>query len=389
MSGSNFRSILLNKKVHYISLFVAAAAAIIFLIQTFGRAYRTEGFDLTSYLLSAEALLSGMNPYTTGSVFPFIYPLFLTVLLIPFLAIPYAGSVFIWFIISIFSLFVIIYKIFEIESGNKINTGFKLGVPLLFIFLLMVNVIQNNLLNGQVNIPVLLLSLLFFIYFIKGNFLLGGLFLGAAVSIKLVPLIFLLLAFKKGKLNLLLYTLLFTIFFSIALPYLFAGNNLFEFYNYYAGNFLISGVQQSENELIFTLNNFLIYIFPGLKDLILIKIISAGVIAAINYTAYIKYFERSPLMIFSLLSLSILLISPMSETHHLIFIIPAAAALAYNLFIEEGSNHLISNIFFGMFILLFWIGEISKAAPFHFLSLIILFSLLIIRLKSDGTAKQV
>ena len=72
----------------------------ILLIQTFHKAYRVQGYDFTSYLLSAEALLQQKNPYTLDTVFPYIYPLFLAFTLIPLSVIPYGAANLIWFVLN-------------------------------------------------------------------------------------------------------------------------------------------------------------------------------------------------------------------------------------------------------------------------------------------------
>ncbi|MGB4850876.1 MAG: hypothetical protein WBQ38_01050, partial [Ignavibacteria bacterium] len=65
--------------------------------------------DFTSYMLSSKALLENTNPYNNGSPFPYVYPLTLAFILIPFTLLPDIPLQILWFILNVFFL----YKIFE------------------------------------------------------------------------------------------------------------------------------------------------------------------------------------------------------------------------------------------------------------------------------------
>jgi len=115
---------------------------LIYFVQMFGKAYRDNGYDFTSYLLSSEALFAGTNPYQTGSPFPFIYPLFLCVVLMPLTLLPYWLSNAIWFLLNVAALYL---SILVLDKFYLNSLSYK-GVVVLFLlpFLLLTNVIQNN-----------------------------------------------------------------------------------------------------------------------------------------------------------------------------------------------------------------------------------------------------
>src|SRR5204862_207695 len=71
----------------------AAVLCVVLFAQTWVRAERPNGIDLTSYLLSARALLHGDSPYLLPTPFPYLYPATLAFLLIPLTFVPAAVAV--------------------------------------------------------------------------------------------------------------------------------------------------------------------------------------------------------------------------------------------------------------------------------------------------------
>jgi hypothetical protein len=196
------------KKIIILSASVITVIFIIFLIQTYGKAFREDGYDLTSYLLSAEALVRGTNPYTTGSPFPYIYPLFLASVLTPLLLLPYTVSVLLWFTINSAAFFYSVKYIFKTNDTFDFKV-FK-GLPLLLLVLFLIDVLQNNLLNGQINFVVLCLSVFYFYFLYRNKPVAASIFISAAAAIKIVPLFFLIAAFRKGRYNVLFYSAILT-----------------------------------------------------------------------------------------------------------------------------------------------------------------------------------
>src|SRR5690606_38645342 len=128
---------------------------IFFLIQTYGKAYRDYGYDFTSYLLSSKAFYSGLNPYQTETPFPFIYPLFLCLVLQPLIILPYWLAVFLWFIGSFFAIF---FSAFMFLRMLRPTISEK-SIIVIFgcLYLLLFPIISNNYLNGQINFFIVLL----------------------------------------------------------------------------------------------------------------------------------------------------------------------------------------------------------------------------------------
>jgi alpha-1,2-mannosyltransferase len=349
-------------------------------VQTFSRANRSDGYDFKSYLLTSEALWEGDNPYQTGSPFPYIYPLFLAVILAPFAYIPYWLANLLFLLINIFGLvaiYVIMIKLLSKESISILNHIF----PLLILCIVFINIIQNNLLNGQINIVVLLLSVLFLFFYLKDSIVFPSIFLAAAIAIKLTPLIFIFFLFKRKKYKVLILTSFFSFIFIFALPYLISGNKTMEYYQDYLNKInLLTNAQLFDRSLsakIFTLNDFVSIIIPVTYNDIIVKNISALVVLItlwlIDKNKYINE-RKHQVLIFSIYSVSILLISPVSEVHHIIVLFPGLIILVNEFLLKENKFGKIQIILASSFLLTFILGTILKIGPFYFVT----FSILIV-----------
>ncbi len=383
------KSLIENTIIQRISLFISILIVLIFFTQMLIRALRGDTNDFTSYLLSADALLKGNNPYETGIPFHYIYPLFTAFLLIPFSLIPGWFASTVWFLLNVIFFTYTYLLIVKCCINKQLSFSYKLGLPLLLIIILMLNIIQNNFLNGQINIFVLLLCLIFFHYWKKDEIIIAALFLAAAISIKLVPLIFIILVIQRRNYYLLIYTVIFSLLFTIVIPYLFLGEELIVIYGNYLNILLLKGtsIETPEDSMFFTFSGFISYIIPSLKNVIWLKLISALLLVmallAFSLKMEDKFCSKNSIIVISLYFLGILLVSPMSETHHLIFILPALTIVTYNILYLKSFNKL-TRINIIIFFLFYIAGTFYQANPFYFLSIIWLSMLLILELYSGA-----
>ena len=175
------------------SLCLMAGLIVLFLVQTLQRASRVEGYDFTSYLLSAQGLLHGGNPYDTASPFVYVYPLFLAFILIPLTVIPYGLACVIWFSLSATCLFAGSMLLVQMaEDEVKASVDLDLAVPGLAICAILFAPIHSNLLNGQVNLIVFFCCVMFFRCFRRNGAVWAAAWLAAAIAIKLLPAVLLL-----------------------------------------------------------------------------------------------------------------------------------------------------------------------------------------------------
>lgn len=360
------------------SLVILSGVFIVFLIQTYGKAYRDIGYDFTSYLLAAQAIFNGENPFTTDTVFTYCYPMFFAFVLIPLSLLPYWLSNFLWYLINLVSLFGSIIILIKLSSKNLMTSwGTHLYAPLTVALLLMTAVIQNHFLNGQVNFLVLLLCVLFLKYDYEKKTILAALFLALAAAIKLVPLIFFLFLFLRGKFKILfLSTSLFVVF--CLLPYISLGETMFDIYGDYIGGFIygkFSG-NQLDHPMYFTLHGFLKQTIAVFLDIPKLKIVSTGIVvlslAVVDFISIRRNGKNNYLWACHLYFIAILFISPLSETHHLAFIIPVFLLLILKLLYNTSHSILRESIPLIAYVTCFYFGK-TFDGPFFFIGLLILF----------------
>jgi alpha-1,2-mannosyltransferase len=364
------------------ALGLVAVALVVLLVQAYGKAYREGGYDLTSYLLSAKALLQGGNPYQTGSPFVYFYPLTFAFMMIPLALLPYWAANFLWFAINALALILSVKYSIELSSDwLGVTWGRSLIIPLTLLFLLVLTPIQHHFLNGQVDFVVLFLCVLFLKYFLRGRSVLSSLFLALAIAIKVVPGIFLLFLIMRKNYRAALLTMT-GMGLLCLLPYVLTGPALVDFYREYARTFLFRQLQTPESTsqsfLCFNVYAVLSHYLPMVAEhwwfrvtayaLVLIPLLGAEALAS-------KADDRGygP-WIFSLYLLAILLLSPMSETHHLAFLLPATALVILKFWFGQEPRSVVRVGFLVLFFAGVFLGEITLS-PTYFLSICILFAL--------------
>lgn len=344
-----------------------------FLIQTYGKAYRDYGYDFTSYLLSSKAFYAGLNPYQTETPFPFIYPLFLCLILQPLIFLPYWAAVFVWFLGSFmalyFSSFIFLRILNPDISRNSIIVFFSC------LYILLFPIISNNYLNGQINFFIVLLCVLFLKFYLEDRKTYAGWALAVAVSIKLTPLIFFIFLILRRDFSGIFLTLGQVILLSFVFPFLFLGVKVIEFYDYYFQTFLLpklSGEEvykQSVSFAIMSIPKHLGYYLPKLVSFVVATLIALGTIfyfeVKIKRTIDNNFKQLS---IFSLYMLSMLLMSPMSETHHMIHLFPAILIIGYSLLYFDTNTAFYCLLLLAIVFLFIYFG---KLIPIGFLTAIL------------------
>lgn len=152
-----------SRYTYKISIILLCLLVIELFIQTMGKALRPHGYDFTTYYLSARALIEGTNPYQNPSIFPYIYPLSFAFFITPLALFSHETASAIWFLLSILALFgagKLIYLLLS-QEGYKIDKS-KLPLLILIFLVVLITPVQNNLLNGQINIVLLFLCVAFF-----------------------------------------------------------------------------------------------------------------------------------------------------------------------------------------------------------------------------------
>lgn len=335
-----------DRRVQRGALVVAGALALVFLVQALGKAYRPQGYDLTTYLDSARALAAGRSPYNPDATFPYIYPMFTAMALIPLAFAPYWLASVGWYAANVGALvwsMRLALGLHGAPSGGADQR--RLLPPMVLLALLFLGPIQNNLLNGQINFVVLLLCLLFTRAARDGRVLAAALFLGAAIATKLVPLIFVPYLLMRRRGGTLALALVAATLFAFA-PVIFLGSAIVPIYLDYL-SLLVAHSQAAATHAdaaYFTLDGAIRALAPA---------VAAGLGPALRPAAAAAV--MLPLVLSdlrlrragalgdrwstSLYLVAILLISPSSETHHLAFLFPAVALLATPILLAPRQAH--------------------------------------------------
>ncbi len=373
MPGHWFTTISETRWVQWTALGLVTLLIVFFAIQTFGKAYRDIGNDLTSYLDSARAMIKGENPYDTGSPFPYIYPLFLTVLLLPGLILPYWVTVGLWYALSIWALFHTLKLLVQLAGENGIPAWNRtVIVPLTLLCLLLIPVLQNNLLNGQVNLIVLWFSALFLHFQQKQKWLAAAVFLAAATAIKLIPGILFLYLVTRRDWRTLLASVCATVGLCL-LPIIFCGERIFGLYDYYFREVLFGTMAAGDGagRMFLSLSGFITWLLPSLRDVpwlypaTILLLIPSLVTFDTIFSPRRRPFTN--VLLFSLYFLIGLLLLPVAETHHLVFIIPGVAGLLGMALLQRDTlaDNLLPTLPV-VFVLLF-LGIKIPGSPFAFL----------------------
>ncbi len=372
-----------NPRLQGLSIIILVALSIFLLIQTYGKIYRPEGNDFTNYLLASKLVLQGKSPYMIQGESPFAaypYPLFLAFIMIPLTVWPLWAAGFLWFTLNLFALFYSTYLFLYLTFNNIFSDKKTVFVLLVCLLILLLNIIQNNLLNGQVNFLVLFLCLLFLSFYEKEKNIAASIFLALSISIKLLPLIFIFFLLYRREIKMLGYTILFTTLFCLA-PFLTMGFHLFTSYQSYFQALIFNSQEMasrlSYHDMYFTITGFITSVFPNMNNTAFLNILSCFIVlfGLFLFEWISKSLPKRNVLVFPLYLLAILFVNPVSETHHLIFIVPAISFTFLYLLFYNTSCDWLQWILVGSFWGFFYLGKFFKEGPYLFLSLLILLSL--------------
>lgn len=363
--------------VQGVVIFLFLFAFFFILKQTLYKSYRAVGNDFTSYLDAAGLLLQGENPYIADLHFPALYPLFLPFALIPLNALPRTISIIYWYA-GAFVSFIVSYRILiDLAAPEESPSHKEWPLHALIVFIILIPVLQNHFINGQVNLYALLLSVVFIYELFRKATLTAGLALAAAISLKIVPAIFLLLTLLMKKNKIFLSALIFTSLLWLA-PIVLVGGNIFSMYESLLMDslspYLFKGWLHHPHELHFSLYGFLVILIPGWRGNVWVEWAAILLIASMLVFVHLrtKHHWEKLAYLFSLYCLAILLITPISEKHHLVWVLPALSLMFYRIRDDMKDRNRGALLGLVLFITTFYIGHFLEFEPFFFVSLVVL-----------------
>ncbi|OLC83704.1 MAG: hypothetical protein AUH72_03760 [Acidobacteria bacterium 13_1_40CM_4_65_8] len=364
----------------------AAVLCAVLFAQTYVRAQRPNGIDLTSYLLSADVLRHGGSPYVLPTPFPYLYPATLAFLVIPLTFVPATVAVIVWFALSVAAAVWSIRTVVLNARPDLEARSADLALLLAVFFTCFFTVAQSNLRNGQVNFIVLALCVAAALNADGGvddsqrdredaaapaampsgpplgisdssrrgwrgpqrgsrvgvpwgpaagaKKLAGTLSWSLAVAIKLMPLAL----FPYFMLRRSWRWMIVSVFLIVAwclLPAVVVGTRIVDIYEQYWRVFLATSVAPRVQPLDFSLAGTIAWM-TGAPLTPVLEVSGAAVVLGWIIAVDGRRLRVETIRPLALYLLAIPLVSPQSEVHHLAFMLPAAAIVAGALWWDWG-----------------------------------------------------
>ena len=351
-----------------LAILLLAAAATVWSVQAVRKAERSTGNDLVGYLAASEALYSGADPYRVPDRFPYIYPLFFAAAIYPLSALSVPAASVIWSLIQLACLAYIL------RSG-RLARGLPLGEFAILAALLVAvfgDVLQNEFANGQVNLVVLALALAGVRLETRSPYL-GPLLLGAAIAVKLTPAFLLVYWCVKGRWRSVLAASAWALALTL-LPWMAVGHRLWSLYASYVEDFLLARIGAPVRDGIFFTPAGCWAWLTGTSAGGVAGVISAAVVSGLVFWQIRLPTSRDTQTNDSAdeagpYFAATLLLSPMSEIHHLTYLLPAAGVVACA---APGAGDRELKLAAVATVACLWIARFDRHGPWYFLAIALL-----------------
>ncbi len=381
------RNVKIVRIVRFIILIFAIASVTLFFYQSIRNHNYVGGNDLTSYLKASHRFFNGENPYTAKAR-RYIYPLFLVVANYPFTFLQ-SGHLFkavtaaCWSLLSYFAFFQTIFA--SLRYLNGVRAGIvAIRQNLLFVSVLILLVhpfLQDEFLNGQVNLFVLGCTAGYFFMLQRRRLVWAALFLAVATSIKIAPGLCLLFVVFGHRYRTVIYFLLFVVLFTVVIPYS-INNESLAYYKYFIAEVMprITGSDFEGGFKSFSLISTVSYVW-GIHWYPPLKVAAVGILALGLFTPVLlitrRTFDRADSFTkyatFAAVVSIIPLTFPMSESHHLLILtIPFLSIMAYWRKVSKTANGLWRDrlsIWFFASLAILHLGQGLKPTPLRLLGL--------------------
>ncbi|MBN1353546.1 MAG: DUF2029 domain-containing protein, partial [Candidatus Omnitrophica bacterium] len=183
--------------------------------------------DFDTYYYAARDALEGVSVYNGHEgVSPYIYPPFFAYLIVPLAFLKLEIASFVWYALNLLFFFLAVllsFKMVYAEKKTGVNRGEILPLPATLFALMVFGLFIDNISMLQVNVFVLFLALTGLYFFRKKALIPAGLFLGMAISIKIIPLLFLVYFIVKKETRMCLSIFFWMAVFSFLLPSFYIG----------------------------------------------------------------------------------------------------------------------------------------------------------------------
>jgi hypothetical protein len=322
--------------------------------QAVRKAERSTGNDLVGYLAASDALYAGQDPYHLPDRFPYIYPLFLAMVVQPLAALDVRPASVLWSALQ-WGCLLFVLRDARLRLGRREIAGAAAIAVIIAVF---GDILQSEFLNGQVNLFVLAL--------VVGSIameprrpLAAAALLGAAIAIKLTPALMLVYWIVRRRFAVAALACGWAVVF-VLLPWFVVGARLWTLYGTYLREFIFARTSSGaphQDEIFFSGYGFIGWLTgspPGRAAVIAAAVAVVVIVVAWHWRLRAPSAELrgSPAWVYLAATP---LLSPMSEVHHLTAALPLAA---------------VTGLAGLPFAVLIWIGRFDRRGPWYFLAVV-------------------
>lgn len=279
--------------------------------------------DLEVYRLAGETLRQGADPYALPGNLPFLYPPFAALLAVPLSLLPLIGLELAWAVANTFAVLAIMYRMGV--QGWKL----ALGAPAVIYF---VEPVQQSMAFGQVGIFLVAMVVLDLVpgprWFdrIAGRRAWPGWITGLATAVKLTPGLFSVHLWLVGRRRAALVSIAFFLVVTLVAAVIDPGLSL----GFWTG--LAAGDTGLGDSIVYYSNQSVMGTWLRLFGVgalaKLCALAACAVVAALGVVTAVRWHRRGePVFAICLIGVTSLLASPVSWSHHFVWVVPMGLAL--------------------------------------------------------------
>lgn len=229
----------MSKKKYILLLSICFAIGLVLGFELIRDSFKTG--DFIGYVNAGNLVLNNQDIYSDYlNTWPPLFSIFSVILAFGDVISPFIVR-FIWLFGSLIAMYLIIQitlklvfgKTFSFNNFDKNKIRFYEPIVVIPV-LLSIKYIMDNLANVQINIYLLLCSILSIYFFVKQKYLYVGLFLGLSISLKVFPIFILFFLIYKNAWKPVLYTFVFIVLFNSISFLVFGFDKAIHYYSFWA-----------------------------------------------------------------------------------------------------------------------------------------------------------
>lgn len=368
----------MRERILKVVFYVFLLSVFFLTVRSFSRILTTKAPDFSVLFVASKGLLAKDNPYQIRNLFTGVgYPPNTLLFYLPFTVLPYFSAQNTFTVISLLSLFGIIYF-----SLKLIDKKHKWQEFTLFSALALISFpTKFSFGMGQNNLIVFLLLLFSYIFYKRDKNIWAGILSGISISLKPVLGFLMLFFLLKRKWKLIIAVAVTVVLFIVISGFI----SSFDLYKYYVTTVIPPLLQPAGKEIYYN-QGIIGFISRITSNLILRSYLSYLIsFVVVVYTLWLTCKKADENMQFSLFITTLLLIDKLSWQHHFVWLIFPFLVLAKKANLKEAL------LLFLAYLLFAWNFKNPEAVPIllrsnQFYSIIILYYLLASKIQRKTTS---